>query len=102
MDREEVKVDKKRKKEQCHYPAILIDQSWSIKDYYVAKRRTFSCGTDAENPECTRWVHLAFLGWPIRTQDSLHLPRSRLGYVPLNGVVIRKLEVSVNKTFTQI
>ena len=62
MDREEVKVDKKRKKEQCHYPAILIDQSWSIKDYYVAKRRTFSCGNDAENPECTRWVHLTCSG----------------------------------------
>ena len=28
MDQKEVKVDKKRKKEQCHYPAILIDQSW--------------------------------------------------------------------------
>ena len=27
--------------------------------YILTKKRTFSCETNTENPECLRWVHLA-------------------------------------------
>ena len=36
MDRDEVEVQKLAKKELGQYPAILTEQTWSIKDYYMA------------------------------------------------------------------
>jgi len=43
MDRDEVEVHKLAKKEQGQYPTILTEQTWSIKDYYMAFREIFSC-----------------------------------------------------------
>ena len=44
MDWEEVKVHKLAKKEGGQYPAILTEQTWSIKDYYMAFREIFLAG----------------------------------------------------------
>ena len=35
-DRDEVEVHKLAKKERGQYPAVLTEQTWSIKDYYMA------------------------------------------------------------------
>ena len=44
MDRDEVEVHKLAKKEQGQYPAILTEQTWSIKDLLYGFRRNFACG----------------------------------------------------------
>ena len=44
MDQDEVKVHKLVKK-WGQYPAILIEQPWSIKDLLYGFRENFSCGT---------------------------------------------------------
>ena len=36
MDRDEVEVHKLAKKERGQYPAILTEQTWTIKDCYMA------------------------------------------------------------------
>ena len=50
MDRDEVEVHKlaKKKKERDQYPAILTEQTWSIKDLLYDFRGNLSCGI--------RWV----------------------------------------------
>jgi len=45
MDRDGVEVHKLAKKERGQYPAILTEQTWSIKDLFYGFRRNFSCGT---------------------------------------------------------
>ena len=40
MDQDKVKVHKNVKKEQGQYPAILIEQVWSIKDLLDAQKIT--------------------------------------------------------------
>ena len=45
MDRAEVDVHKLAKKERGQYPAILTEQTWSIKDLLYGFRGNFSCGT---------------------------------------------------------
>ena len=35
MDRDEVEVHKLAKKERGQYPAILTEQTWSVKIYYM-------------------------------------------------------------------
>ena len=58
MDRDEVEVHKKRKKERGQYPAILTEQAWSIKDLLNGQKITPKdfrfCGTNAGNPERAR------------------------------------------------
>ena len=44
MDRDEVEVNKLAKKERDQYPAILTEQTWSIKDLLYGFRGSFSCG----------------------------------------------------------
>ena len=44
MDRDEVEVHKLAKKERGQYPAILTEQTWSIKDFFYGFRENFSCG----------------------------------------------------------
>ena len=44
MDREEVEVYKRAKKEPGQYSAILTEQTWSIKDLLYGCRGHFSCG----------------------------------------------------------
>ena len=45
MDRDGVEVHKHVKKEQGQYPALLTEQTWSIKDLLYGFRGNFSCGT---------------------------------------------------------
>ena len=44
MDRDEVKVHKRAKKEPGQYPVILTEQTWSIKDLLYGFRGNFACG----------------------------------------------------------
>ena len=44
MDRDKVDVHQPAKKEQGQYPAILTEQTWSIKDLLYGFRGNFSCG----------------------------------------------------------
>ena len=44
MDRDVVEVHKLAKKERGQYPAILTEQTWSIKDLLYGFRGNFSCG----------------------------------------------------------
>ena len=44
MDRDEVEVHKLAKKERGQYPAILTEQTWSIKDLLYGFRGNFACG----------------------------------------------------------
>ena len=44
MDRDEIEVHKLAKKERGQYPAILTEQTWSIKDLSYGFRGNFSCG----------------------------------------------------------
>ena len=50
MDRDEVEVDKLAEKEQGQYPAILTEQTWSIKDLLYDLRGNFACGTQRVVP----------------------------------------------------
>ena len=45
MDREQVEVHKLAKKERGQYPAILTEQTWSIKDLLYGFGGNFACGT---------------------------------------------------------
>ena len=44
MDRDEVEVHKLAKKERGQYPAILTEQTWSIKDLLYGFWWKFACG----------------------------------------------------------
>ena len=44
MDRDEVEVHKLAKKERGQYPAILTEQTWSIKVLLYGFWRNFACG----------------------------------------------------------
>ena len=44
MDRDEVEVHKLAKKERGQYPAILTEQTWSIKDLLYGFWWNFACG----------------------------------------------------------
>ena len=47
MDRDEVEVHNKRKKERGQYPAILTQQAWSIKDFaFAGPTRAIPSGKD--------------------------------------------------------
>ena len=43
-DGDEVEVHKLAKKERSQYPAILTEQTWSIKDFLYGFRGNFACG----------------------------------------------------------
>ena len=49
------------KKERGQYPAILTEQTWSIKDLLYGFRGNFACGIEG-SPERARWLHLARAG----------------------------------------
>ena len=44
MDRDEFKVNKLAKKERGQYPAILTEQTWSVKDLLHVLRGNCYCG----------------------------------------------------------
>ena len=50
MDRDEVEVHKLAKKERGQYPAILTEQTWSIKDLLYGFRGNFACGSQRVVP----------------------------------------------------
>ena len=50
MDRDEVEVHKLGKKERGQYPAILTEQTWSIKDLLYGFWGNFACGTQRVVP----------------------------------------------------
>ena len=50
MDRGEVEVHKLAKKERGQDPAILTEQTWSIKDLLYGFRGDFACGTQRVVP----------------------------------------------------
>ena len=43
-DGDDVEVHKRAKKERGQYPAILTEQTWSIKDLLYGFRGNFACG----------------------------------------------------------
>ena len=43
-DRDEVEIHKLAKKDRGQYPAILFEQTWSIKDLLYGFRGNFACG----------------------------------------------------------
>jgi len=47
MDRDEVEVHKLAKKERGQYTAILSEQTWSTKDYFMACGEIFLGGRGA-------------------------------------------------------
>ena len=49
-DRDEVEVHKLAKKERGQFPAILTEQTWSIKDLLYGFRGNFACGTQRVVP----------------------------------------------------
>ena len=61
MDRDKVEVHKLAKKERGPYPAILTEQTWSIKDLLCGFQGNFLRDT-AGSPEQARWLHLARSG----------------------------------------
>ena len=50
MDLDFVSVHKLAKKERGQYPAILTEQTWSIKDLLYGFRGNFACGTQRVVP----------------------------------------------------
>ena len=50
MDRDEVSVHKLAKKERGQNPAILTEQTWSIKDLLYGFWGNFACGTQRVVP----------------------------------------------------
>ena len=51
MDRDEVKVHKLAKQERGQYPAILTEQTWSIKDLLCGFSEKFFLRDTASSPE---------------------------------------------------
>ena len=64
MDRDEVEVHKLSKKEQGQYPAILTEQTWSIKDLLYGFREFFLRDT-AGGPEWARLRAHSGSQWPF-------------------------------------
>ena len=62
MDRAEVEIQKLAKKERGQYPAILTEQTWSIRDLLYAFRGNFFMRDTEGSPERARWFHLARSG----------------------------------------
>ena len=47
----------------------------------MAKKRTFTCGTNAGNPEWVRWAHVGFLGSQSECRIRLILPTRRFSHI---------------------
>ena len=43
-------------------------------NYYMAKKRTFICGTIVGNPKWAKWAHLARLGSQLECKVRFTLP----------------------------
>ena len=77
MDRDEVEVHKLAKKERGQYPAILTEQTWSIKNLLYGFRGNFACGIQRVVPS---------------GQDGCILPNS-------NSLSFRKFKVALNPMY---
>ena len=80
IDRGEGEVYEKAKKNEAN-TAILTKQAWSIKDLLMAKKRTFSCGTYAGNPEPAKWAHLAGSGSQSERSIRFILPAHGFNHI---------------------
>ena len=75
MDLDFISVHKLAKKERSQYPAILAEQTWSIKDLLYGFRGNFACLRDkAGSPERARWLHLARSGSQSQREVWFILP----------------------------
>ena len=80
MDRDRVEVHKNSKKERGQYPAILIEQAWSITDLLYGFRGNFSCGTrqvvlsgkDSSIPSAWVAIHSARIWFVLHTHGASH------------------------------
>ena len=78
LDRDEVEVHKPAKKEIGQYPAILTEQTWSIKDLLYGFRGNVSCGIQWVVPsgqDCS--ILPARVANLITSRNLVHLARSR-------------------------
>ena len=62
MDQDEVEVHKLAKTERGQYPAILTEQTWSIKDLLYGFWWNFACGIQRVVLCGQRWLHVARSG----------------------------------------
>ena len=56
------KLAKKERGQHGQYPAILTEQTWSIKDLLIWLLGKFCLRDTAGSPERARWLHLARSG----------------------------------------
>ena len=78
MDQDEVEVHKLAKKERGQYPAILTEQTWSIKDLLYGFWGNFAWRDTAGSPERARWFHLARSGSQSQRAIWFILPLTEL------------------------
>ena len=76
MDRDQVEVHKLAKKERGQYPAILTEQTWSIKDLLYGFWGNFACGIQR-----ARWLHLARSGSQSQRAIWFILPARGDGHI---------------------
>ena len=81
-------IDSQKKKERGQYPAILTEQTWSIKDLLYGFRGNFSCGIQRVvpsgqdgAPEQARWLHLARSGSQSHHAIWFILPARRASHI---------------------
>ena len=80
MDRDGVEVHKNSKKERGQYPAISIEQAWSITDLLYGFRGNFSCGTrrvvpsgkDSSIPPAWVAIHSARIWFILHSHGASH------------------------------
>ena len=81
MDRDEVEAHKLAKAERGQYPAILTEQTWSIKDLLYGFRGTFCSRDTAGSPERARWLYLARSGSQSQRAIWFILPACGASYI---------------------
>ena len=82
MDRDEVEVHKLAKKERGQYPAILTEQTWSIKDLLYGFWGSFA--GSAGSPEWARSLHLARSGSQSQRAILFILPVRGASHIIIN------------------
>ena len=64
----------------------------------MAKKRTFSCGTNAGSPERARWAHLACSGSQSESKNRFILPAREFTHttkIEYNIVIFNLIKVKV-------
>ena len=76
-----LRVHKHAKKERGQYPAILTEQTWSIKDLFIWLLVKFCLQDAAGSPERARWLHLARSGSQSQRAIWFILPAHGAGHI---------------------